>query len=342
MRFVAAGILMLITFVVGYGIWHAFFRYQAFGIVVGNIVEVSSAFTAPIRFLHAREGDEIEQGQTLVTLQDLDTEQQLERIYDELRVAQATLHADLARMRWNVDVQKLESDRAVSEYSQTLSVLERESAELLQRSDALQRTEALSNIDAVSDEQVGQVQIAHEGQRLHVEALKRAAEELKQRSDRARQLVQPGDEQIKPAVAKIDSLLNELDRLGERLDRRFVSSPISGTILRRHRSVGEQTRSGESVFSVLESGSVEIQLFVRQSESSDFAPGDELELSVAPHRVPLVCKVMRIGDEMTSPPEAIETMYRARERVVPVFLRPVTSVDGQPSVRAQYYPQVGS
>jgi multidrug resistance efflux pump len=332
-RFLAAGLLMVVTCGAVYGVWETCYRYQAFGVVTGTIIEVSPAIDGQIRFLHAREGDEVAHGQLLVTLADLDTEQQLERIYDDLRVAEATLHAEVARQRWDIDVQSIESDRAVSEYSQSLSELERQSAELMQRRNVLRRTQLLAKADAATDEQLESVQISEDGQRRLVQALKNSVEDLRERAARVGRLLKPGSEQIEPAAAKCNSLLNELDRINERLKRRLVLSTVTGTILRRHRSVGEQTSQAEPVFSILETDSTLIELFLPQNQSGHFALGDELSLNIEPYQNPLVCEVVRIGDELVPPPESVEVHYHARTRVVSVYLRPVSTQNSPPPVR---------
>lgn len=192
-RFVAAGLLMLVTAGAGYTAWDSFFRYQAYGVVTGNVVEVASTIDGPVRFLHADEGDDVVHGQRLVTLVDLKTEQQLERIYDDLRMAEATLQAEIARLRWEIDVQSLESDRALAEYSKTLAELEGESAELLKRRNSLRRTQTLANDNVSTDDQLEEAKISEDGQRKQVQALKKSVQDLKDRADKASRLVKPGN-----------------------------------------------------------------------------------------------------------------------------------------------------
>lgn len=332
-RFLAAGLLLAVTCAAGLTVWNVFFRYQAYGVVTGNIVEVSPAIDGQIRFLHVREGERISNGQTLVTLDDLDTEQQLDRIHDELRVAEATLHAQIARQRWEIDVQMVESERAVAEYSQSLSTLETESAELLQRRAILQRTELLATANATTDDQVENARISEDGQQRHVEALKAFAGDLKARAERVARLARPGAELIQPGIAKCNSLLNELERVKVRLSRRLIASSVAGTILQRHRSVGEQIRQAEPVYSLLEADSLRIELYVPQSRAEDFEPGTELSLNIEPYREPLLCEVIRISDGLVPPPKSVEIYYRAKTPVVSVYLRPIPTQQGQPPVR---------
>lgn len=324
---------MLITGSAAYGVWDAFFRYQAFGIVTGNIVDVSAGIDGPIRYLHAGEGDVVEHGQALVTLADLETEQQLERIQDELRVAEATLHADIARLKWNIDLQLVESDEAVAEYLRELSALERESAGLLQRQNELRRSRSLSDVDAVTSDQLEIAEISADGQQRHVQALQQSVEEFRNRAGRVRRLVRPGNEQIRPAMAKIDALVSELSRLQERLKQRDITSPVQGKVLRRYGSVGERSSQAETLFSILEGGSLLIELFVPQRQSKEFAAGDEVQLDIAPHRSSLLCEVVRLGDELVPAPKAIDVYYEARVPLVCVYLRPILDRDVQPSLR---------
>lgn len=88
------GVIVLATItVLGHLIWDAFFRYQAYGLIVGRVVDVPAAHGGFVKVLHVREGDIVVPGQLLVTLINLELSQRLDRVSDELKIATYTMLA---------------------------------------------------------------------------------------------------------------------------------------------------------------------------------------------------------------------------------------------------------
>ena len=51
-----------------FAVWNSFFRYAAFGVVAADIVNVSATTGGTVMRTHAREGEEAEKGQLVVSL----------------------------------------------------------------------------------------------------------------------------------------------------------------------------------------------------------------------------------------------------------------------------------
>ena len=71
-------------------VWDSLFRYQAYGVVTGRIIEVGVPIEGVLTSLYVKEGDAVRQDTQLAKVVDLEFEQQLARVTDELRIADAT------------------------------------------------------------------------------------------------------------------------------------------------------------------------------------------------------------------------------------------------------------
>src|SRR5437764_1397469 len=96
----------------GYHVWDGFFRYTAYGTVTGRLVQLSPPWDGELAFLSVREGDRVRQGEVLATLENHELRQKLDQTDDELRVAQATLEAEAARLKWMAAFQVDQSGNA--------------------------------------------------------------------------------------------------------------------------------------------------------------------------------------------------------------------------------------
>src|SRR6202023_131158 len=84
----------------GWQVYDGFFRYQAYGVVKGRILQLSPPWQGELAAFHVREGDTVRQGQALLTMDNAEMRQQLSALSDELVSAQADLEAEAAKLRW--------------------------------------------------------------------------------------------------------------------------------------------------------------------------------------------------------------------------------------------------
>src|SRR5581483_565756 len=88
----------LVTYA-GHEVWSTYFRYEAYGTVTGNTIQVAPPWDGSLRYLHVREGDTVRQGELLLSLDSTELRQRHDRTADELRMAQATLEAEAAKLK---------------------------------------------------------------------------------------------------------------------------------------------------------------------------------------------------------------------------------------------------
>ena len=62
-------------------------------------------------------------------------------------------------------------------------------------------------------------------------------------------------------------------------------------MVRRFRYPGEYCPAAEPVLSIVERGSLEVVLYVRQNDVESFAVGSEYDVEVAPYPSPVRCRV---------------------------------------------------
>ncbi|MEZ6042729.1 MAG: HlyD family efflux transporter periplasmic adaptor subunit [Planctomycetaceae bacterium] len=303
-------------------VWDNLFRYKAYGVVTGRIIDVATPIDGILESVHVREGQVVHQNTLLAKVSDLEYEQKLERIADELRIVEATLTAEMARIKWQSHVDETEMTRAIAEFHEATGTIHKEHGTLEILRDQLERTRIEREQRATTASDLIEKTIEERSHAEKLESLHESLTVLKERAQRAEETPRLGTEQIEPISAKADSLLNEIDRIREWMAQGMLKAPVNGIVLRRHHPAGECIKSHEQIFSVLEEGTVEIELFVHQDISDTFEVGDRVNLNIEPFKSPVECEVIAIGSEHRRPPEHIEIFYRSNVRLLPVKLRP--------------------
>jgi HlyD family secretion protein len=328
------GILLLAgSLCTAFNLWNAFFRFEAFGVIAGRTIELAAPWSGEVRYMHVREGDQVRQGDLLVTLDNVELRQRVATLSDDLRVAQATLEAEGAKLRWQSAV-AIDHDRgSMATYFEAIGSLLNEESKLDELKLSRDRAEKLLTRSAIAQDEVERIRIAEDGQVRKIATLRSALDELKKRAELADAMLQQdstlggsvtasGVAQLKPFVARIESVQAEKARLQERLDECEVRAPSSGLVARRHRCAGERCRESEPLVSMIQDGSLEVVMYLPQSSSTALTLGKQVRVVVEPYREPLDCLVVRLGDEFSPAPEQIKRQYREGERLLPVHLAP--------------------
>lgn len=302
--------------------WDNLLRYQAYGVVTGRLVQVSAPVDGLLQYVHVREGDDIRQDTRLATVRDLEYEQRLERITDELKIAEATLHAETAKVQWQSQVQDTEMSKSVAEFYEGASAVHHEAGALGVIRDQLQTTHQLTIRQAATESDLRIQTIQEDAQQNKLAAIQEALVVLKNRAESAQKAPRLGPEQVAPLVAKVNMLLNETERIREWIAQGDLRAPVNGRILHRHHPTGECVKSHEPLFTVMEESSLEIELYVTQEETAEYAVGDTINLKIEPFETLVPCEVTFIGHEFREPPANIEVFYRKSVRLLPIRVRP--------------------
>lgn len=324
--FVAALLLSVCAFGV-YSVWDSFFRYRAYGVVQGRVIEVSVPWDGAVQYIHVTEGELLRQGEVLLTLENVALRQRLAELEDELRLAQANLEAEVSKLKWDKQWHQDRHQDARVEYFEVWGKLLEEQAKLTQLKLALKRTQQLHARSAVSDAELEQAILGAQGQRQKVEKLEAALVEARNRVESTAGRAERGSDQLKPKLIAIEALQAEIARARERLDEGQVRAPVNGLLVERHCSVGERLRAMERAFSILEEGSLEVVMYFPQSISTRYQAGDRLALELDPYRERLPGTVARLGEQFETAPESIARHYRKDQQLLPVHVRPDAEFD---------------
>lgn len=303
-------------------VWDSLLRYQAYGVVTGKIVEVSAPIDGILRSVHVREGDEVRQDARLGMVSDLEFEQKLDRVADELKIAEAALHAEIAKIQWQSQVQDTEITKSLADFHEGAGQVHETNGQLGVIRNELNRTKVLIQSSAARETDLQKQSIQEQAQKEKLASVQSALKILKVRAESAANIPRLGVEQVAPLVAKIDMLLNETERIREWIAQGDLRAPINGKVLHRHHPAGECIKSHEPLFSVIEDSSLEIELFLPQDMTDTFEPGDTINLKIEPFRGLVPCKVIALGSEHRSPPANIEVFYRKDVKLLPVRVRP--------------------
>ena len=332
-RFFVGFILMAVCGGGSYQVWNSFFRYEAYGVVTGRVVKISPPWDGVVRSLFVREGEWVRQGEILMNVENPELEDRLSLLSDQLRIAEASLEAEISKLKWDSHWHKDRYQSAVAEYFELWGNLLKEQANLAAIQKSLQRARGLQEQKAVSQSEVDQLEFTRQGTEQKVAKLQTALSELKKRVDITKELVRPGSEQLKPKLVRIETLQSELARVRKMLDQGQVRAPVDGQVLKRHHFAGEYARVAEPVYSVLEEGSLQVVLYMDQRSSKELSVGDGVDLVVQPHAQLMPFDVVRLGDQYEPAPPSIENYYRRNEKLLPVYLEPSDGFDQMTALR---------
>jgi multidrug resistance efflux pump len=316
-----------------YSVWNHFWRYRAFGTITGQTIQVSPPWDGAVRYLHVRAGDTIRQGQILISLDNTQLRQRGRQLEDETRLAQASLEAEVVRLKWQWAFNLDESRGAVTHYYEALGNYLREEGRLSELTTELQRSELLIGSGAISQAELDRIRFARQGQaglvaklREFLPDLKRRAEQVEavahRRGETAQGLTETGSDLLKPFFVKVEALQAERARLQEQLDQGQVRAPTGGTILKIERTVGEHCKIGQPLLNLLEEGSLRVVLYLPQQASNLLEVGQEVPLVLDPYPEPFVCVVGRLGDRFESAPEQLKRHFDEGQKLLPVELQP--------------------
>lgn len=309
-------------------VWDSLLRYRAYGVVTGRIVDVSAPIDGVLQSVHVREGDDIREQTRLAIVADLQSQQQLERVADELKIAEARLHAEIARIQWQSQVQDTEMTKSLAEFHEGVGQVHETVGSLNVIRNELRRTQELISGNAAREVDYVNQTIREQAQKDKLAAVQKALAVLKERAETAASVPRLGQEQVAPLVAKVDMLLNETERIRTWISQGDLRAPVNGRILHRHHPAGEYVKSSEPLFSVIEDASLEIELFLPQEMTDEFHIGDTIKLKIEPFEELVPCEVTQIGSQHRHPPANIEVFYRRDVKLLPVKVRPDAAFAG--------------
>ena len=230
-------------------------------VLLEGLTEIKTEVNGKIVELKAKEGDEVQNGQILLQLENTE-------VYLDLQQAEASY--TLAKSRY---------DEIVNTTCPTSREQFRQ-AQLAEQEiqDKVNRYERLYSQKAVAQDKLDEARHQLELQQSATEIQKKFMESCAE-----------GGAKRETALAEMKSAQARIDLLKNRLGKHVVRSPINGIIIEKFKSLGEYVMAGEKLFTIAEKNSkyVEIELDERNLPlisightvliSTEFSPENKIE-----------------------------------------------------------------
>ncbi|GIW80307.1 MAG: multidrug resistance protein [Gemmatales bacterium] len=323
-RWFIGAVLLLIYGLASYAVWHAYFRYQAYGVVTGRVVTVSPPWDGFAQYIHVQEGQHVRQGELLITVDNTELRHRYAQLGEEARIQQALLAAEASKLKLQAAFNMDQTVGTLTQYLESSGQLLQEKATLENLKVQLDRAKALLRYNAVAQQEVDQLYFAVKGQQRKVAQLEAALAKLKSRADHARELLSDlsgeGSDQLKPILARIEAANHERARVQQLLNEGQLRAPADGLVVRIDRFPGEFCKKGEPIIQLLQKGSMHVLLYMPQDASDLLDVDDETELVIEPYSEPLRCRVTKKGDELVSAPSHLARFYNKSQKLLPLKL----------------------
>jgi multidrug resistance efflux pump len=320
-------------FIGGWQAYDSFLRYRAYGVVTGRVLQLSPPWHGELTAFHVREGDTVRQGDPLLTMDNAEMRQRLSALGDDLVSAQADLEAEAARLKWQAAFHLDQSQSSNARYYEMWGSFLQEQKTLDKLSSEYRIGETLHSKRVIAPMELERLRNDFMGQKLKLEKLEIALEEAKKQADvgnillarlgdLGNSLATDGHDQLKPKYAKIEALKAERSRLEQYLSKGRLLAPSNGVVVKLHHFAGEHARTGDTLISFLEEGSMQVILFVPQTKSDSFEVGNMLDMVMEPYPNRLRGKIIRMGDQLEAAPEQIKRYYSAGQKLLPIHVQP--------------------
>ncbi len=296
-------------------VWDGVFRFQAYGVVEANRLEVRAGATGIVQRVYVSEGDQVKTGDLLVVIESPDFERRLRRTQDELRLAEAQLDATIAKLRWDAQAN-------AAQLFELTGKLREHRAELQRLDRSLDRAMKLKNAGAITDELFDQAQFAKSGKAGLIDMYEEAVANYRRRSESAGGEFEVPLEQLRPALIRIENLRHEIDLLHEEVRTSWVRAAMPGLVTRKTCLTGKWVELAEPLIELVEIGSAKPVVYFRQQDTKSLQPGADVVIHLEPHEQPMTCRVKKLGDEYHSAPASIARFYGQHEPLLPVTLEP--------------------
>ncbi|MEQ8837685.1 MAG: hypothetical protein RID07_12835, partial [Lacipirellulaceae bacterium] len=261
----------------------------------------------------------VQQGDLLATVVNPDLDASAEALEDQLRMAQAELNGEEARLRASFLARQDQYLQLRSQYLELQGRLGTETAKSEEFLANRSRLEPLLDSSIVSEQRIESLRSRHEGSRSRAAALQSMISTLEKRLEQA-----PSQEYdaalLGPIEAKVDQLTAQLERLRLKRERGAIRAPFAGKVVRVHGHVGEPCSFERPIIQLLDTGSFENQVNVEADRLVQFAVGEQIEALVGRAQSAVTCDIEAVGPkyEEIAP---LGTNSTARQKLIPVYLK---------------------
>ena len=318
---IAVGLLTLCYFA-----WNFSSGFHAVGVVTGRIVKLAPAWPGTVVSVYVKEGDNVRQGDPLIAIHSLELASQIARVQDELVAARAELQSEVSKLA--VASQQLFDNRseAWADFHLLQGDHQAAKAKLAEISDRFARKKPLAEDAVISNQEIVTIRLELKGQQAIVEHYAKALEAHHNRANVSEPTAAAGD-RLKPFFTRIQLLLGQLSRLRSSQERGTITAPFAGRVLDLHALVSEYVKNDSPIIEILQEGTLEVVIRVKQRDASKITSGQIAEVKVPAYARRLQFRVDRVGQRFNAAYQNAPNVRPESKNTLSVYLSPLKQSD---------------
>jgi len=259
--------------------------------------DITAAVDGTIRTFFTDEGSEVESGEIVADIYNIQLEIRAEQAEASLLSVESAL--ELAKTRYREGRLQAES-RLLSLEKSDLNLMQKE-AELEHQSLLLQNKKKLYALDGITEEELSSMQLAFSALETEIEILKKDIQiqkigfrdsdisacgyNIPSCPEEKKELLLDINSQtlfseIKVAEARVKSAVTELTSAEALLSETQLKSPIDGIVGARYMETGERAKSDSKIFTVFDSSEIDFVFSVPEKIGVMLIAGEEVRLSI--------------------------------------------------------------
>ena len=294
----------------------------ASGRIEGRITTLTPKSSAWVVALHVDEGQTVQPGQLLATLNDQAQRERVRSAQEQLNALTERLRAANTQLRMTERQVSLQTEQAAATLREAESRLERVRANLLQAQRDAERAGMLVARDLIAPQESEHARLKAEVERHGV----REAEASLAASQTQLDLALLGTQQLETMRAERDALERQRMQAQAQLAEQqshvadfMVKSPIAGKVLTRTVELGERVGEGVPLFTLVDLDRLYVKIYVPEPSIGEVALGQQARVYVDayPDR-PFAARVSKVAQQAEFTPKNVETREERVKLVFPV------------------------
>ena len=233
-------------------------------------VEVHSLLSGVIVKVHQEAGAAVQEGTTLVSLDDKAIRDSLLEAERELAEARASL--ETAR----TNLEKRRKDPLPAELRHADVRLEESKERLRRAAENLARKQQLFDEGLISSEELEQARSEHKLAQLGLQVARKNFNIVNSGLEDV--ILKEAEASVRQIEQEIDSKLSQIGRLKESLARTRITSPLAGTLVRMRKQDGEAVAAGELVAVIAQSDRFRVTGWVAERYGAKLELGQPAEI----------------------------------------------------------------
>jgi len=251
--------------------------------IKADIVAISAELTAKITSLSKREGDHVERGEVLGTLDRRQLQIQTHQAEAELD----RLHSMVHREAKNIELQRATQREGVEKAEAALRAVrytfEDARAHAVQAKDDWSRNKRLFEKQLVAQQELDRTKTQLRQSEAQMSALREKIKEGESLLDLAR--LKSGEiavmeAELKARKAEVERAGAELEDLRRKLQLTTIRSPVTGVVVKKSANAGEVTQIGQPIYMIVDSSRYWVEANVEETEIRFVKPGYSVIIQV--------------------------------------------------------------